>query len=556
MNSPLRLSVSALVLAGLLAAPSLARAAEHSLGAPAGSQEPDPGQLTLEIKDPVRPEVPLVFAQDAGETAPTITFDERQRRALLYSAGANVVNLVALETLMAEETARRSSAGLWVGREVTEQMVDDKLQEQVDLFLAAAPNGDFWRQKLIEGYTEDGYRRTIALVLRVSEMFFPPDPEQWPVALLEEIFGAGKEGSHWDPVKQELDGRLEMKAKGQVIPPMPSDFVFSYIMLPGVFAWMRGNAEILGPSAGLPEGVALRVNGREFATADLLAQCESLISPVLEEQAERFVESMQLAEDALRKQGKWLSRATLDALWEAERAEYEGTIFTHEQTVLEFLGFPSIEHYRQFFDARRSFRTTMPDPFPEEWIQAEIAERGAFLGLGKIKADVILIAAVDPAALESAMAPKVFRPGADPFGQYEGTAQEVAQMLKDGDDFSQLLLEYSNYPPKAPGNNFLQRDRGRFDALSRADLRVLLGESDYTDFLQGYSIGDDAFFRGEVGAVYGPVRGPLGWYFYRVNRRDPPSVALDPANNARQAYQLGDDLLSQRFLAFVHGLRE
>lgn len=550
MNSPLRSLAAVIVLAGPLAA------AEHSLRALAGSQEPDPGQIEVEIKDPVRPQIPLVFAQDAGEKAPAISFDERQRRALLYAAGANVVNLVTLETLMADAMARRSSAGMWVGREVTEQMVDDKLQEQVDLFLAAAPNGDFWRQKLIEGYTEDAYRRTIALVLRVSEMFFPPDPEQWPVALLEEVFGAGQEGSHWDPVKQELDGRLEMKAKGQVIPPMPSDFVFSYIMLPGVFAWLRGKAEILGPSAGLPEGVALRVNGRDFATADLLAQCEGLLSPVLEEQAARFVESIQLAEDALRKQGKWLSRATLDALWEAERADYEGTIFTHEQTVLEFLGFPSIEHYREYFNARRSFRTTMPDPFPADWIQAEIEARGSFLGLGKIKADVILIAAVDPAALESAMAPKIFRPGEDPFGQYESTAQEVAQMLQDGDDFAQLLLEYSNYPPKVPGNNFLQRDRGRFDALSRADLRVLLGESDYTDFLQGYSIGDDAFFRGEVGAVYGPVRGPLGWYFYRVNRRDPPSVALDPANNPRQAYQVEDDLLSQRFLAFVHGLRE
>lgn len=546
----LRTASSVFLLATVLAAPAPARPVSRI-------QEPVPEQVEFQVKMPVRPEIPLVFAQEAGEKPPSLSFDERQRRALLYSAGANLVNLVTLETLLAEEIARRGAAGQWVGsQEITPEMVDAKLQEQVDLFLAQMPNGDYWRQKLIEGYTEDAYRRTIALVLRVSEMFFPPDPEQWPVEDLKEIFRADTPGSHWDPVKQELDGRLEMKVKGQAIPPMPSDFVFSYVMLPGIFAWLRGRAEILGPSAGLPEGVALRVNGRDFATADLLEQCEGLLSPVLEQQAERFVESLQLAEDQLRKQGKWLSRATLDAMWAAERADYEGTIFTHEQTVLEFLGFPSIEHYRQYFDARRSFRTTLPDPIPAEWIAAQIESRGSFLGLGKLKADVILVAAVDPAALNFSMAPKLFRPGEDPFAQYEATAKEVAQMLADGEDYGQLLLEFSNYPPRDPNNNFLQRDRGRFAALTRADLRVLLGESDYTDFLQGYSIGDDAFFAGEIGAVYGPVRGPLGWYFYRVERRDPPTVALDPENNPRQSYQLEDDLLSQRFLAFVHGLRQ
>lgn len=532
-----------------------AAAQEHSAPGGAGSQEPS-AEVKLETKLPARKDVPLVFAQDAGEKAAQIGFEERQRRALLYSSGVSVINLTTLEAVLDAEAARRASAGIRVGGEkVTDESVAAKVQEQLDVFLASAPNGDFWRERLSEGYTEDLYYRTVKLVMRLSDMFFPHDPELWPVDQLKAIFDSGDENSHWAPVEQELTQRLEMKAKGQELSEMPSDFVFSYILLPGTFEWLRAQADIRHPSDGLREGVALAINGKAYATADLIEQARGLLTPVAEQAAADWVAAIEIAESDLRGRGKWLSKGTLDALWDLERADYEGTIFTHEQTIIEFLGFPSMEHYRQYFDARQSFRATLPNPFPKDWIQQEIAERGSFLGLGKVQAEVILIPAVDTNALANSFGPKVYRAGADPFAQAAETAAQVAQMLQDGDEFTDLLLEFSAYPPRVQGN-VLQRDRGRFDPLTRADLRVLINESDYTDFVQGYSIGDDIFFRGEVGAVYGPVKGTLGYYFYRVKRRDPPTVALDPENDPRQSYQVEDDLLTQRFLAYVNGLRE
>jgi len=189
-------------------------------------------------------------------------------------------------------------------------------------------------------------------------------------------------------------------------------------------------------------------------------------------------------------------------------------------------------------------------------MDAEIAARGDFLGLGKVDTDVILIGAVDKGALELMTSPRLYKPGADPFAEAGVRAKEVAQQLKDGESFDSLLLEYSDYPARTSNSNSgLQRDRGRFDALTRADLRVLIGESDYTDFLRGFSIGDDLFFHAEKDAVYGPTQGPLGWYIYRMTRREPPTAPLDPANNERHAYQLEEDLISQSFLAYVNGLR-
>jgi hypothetical protein len=214
--------------------------------------------------------------------------------------------------------------------------------------------------------------------------------------------------------------------------------------------------------------------------------------------------------------------------------------------------------YRQYFDARQSFRTTLPSPLPPEMFAEEIAQRGAFLGLGKVDADVILLGAVDRHALEFQMSPRVYKPGADPFADAAEKARQVAEQLTGGETFDSLLTEYSEYPPRAPGggSNALQRDRGRFALLTRADLRVLIGESDYTDFLYGFSIGDDLFFHCEKDAVYGPTQGPLGSYIYRITRRDPPSATLDPETNTRHAYQLEEDLVTQRFLAHVNSLRQ
>lgn len=562
MKSLLRLVSPALALLGLVGPVSASCAApEHSSPLAAVSQEPEAAPtadaITFETKAPAAVKIPMVFAQEVGEKPVSVSSEERQRRALIYSAGANVVSLAALEVLLKAEAERRSSAGIRVGGEsVNEAVIDEKVREQVDSYLAQVPNGDFWRDRLLEGYTEAAFRRTIALVLRISDMFFPADPELWPREQLMQIFQAGAENSTWDSIEQELTGRLEMKQAGQAFPEMPSDFVFSYIMLPGILNWLRAEGKIEHPADGLPEGIALRVNGVEFKTADLLEASRGLISPVAEETAANWVESLELVESELRERGQWLSRATLDALYEAERKEYEGTIFTHDQAVLDFLGFPSMEHYRQFFDARRSFRATLPDPFPAEWMADEIATRGSFFGLGKVKAEVILIAVVDPVALEYSLAPKIYRPGSDPFTEYHKTALEVAQQLQDGEPFTDVLLQYSNFPGRIPGSDVLQRDRGRFESLTRADLRSLLGESDYTDFLQGYSVGDDIFFRAEIDAVYGPVRGPLGWYLYKVSRREEPTTVLDPVNNPRHAFQLEDDLLTQRFLAFVDGLRK
>ena len=96
--------------------------------------------------------------------------------------------------------------------------------------------------------------------------------------------------------------------------------------------------------------------------------------------------------------------------------------------------------------------------------------------------------------------------------------------------------------------------KGRFPLLMRNDLRGFVGESEFTDIIYGYSVTDDIFFHSEKGAVVGPVKGPLGYYFYRLENRV-PGPGVDIAVNDQQAFLVKDDLLGVSLLEFLSGLR-
>ena len=71
---------------------------------------------------------------------------------------------------------------------------------------------------------------------------------------------------------------------------------------------------------------------------------------------------------------------------------------------------------------------------------------------------------------------------------------------------------------------------------------------------RSYSISDDIFFLAEPGAIYGPIRGPLGYYFYRVESRVPATREMDIDGKENDAYIVNDDLLTTRFLQYVSSL--
>jgi len=87
-------------------------------------------------------------------------------------------------------------------------------------------------------------------------------------------------------------------------------------------------------------------------------------------------------------------------------------------------------------------------------------------------------------------------------------------------------------------------------------LRGFLMENDYTDFISQNSMAGQMFFSSEVGEIYGPIRTPLGYSFYRINKVAKGSKVVDYAENERDAFVIDDDMLTTHFHAYVKGLRD
>jgi len=529
--------------------------------APALAQDPQPPAdgATVDLlggaaEEAQVPEVEEVLDYGPGPAAFEISDEEAYGRTLLYTAGSRYMLQQTLETLLADEAARRSAAGMFVGDiEISEKDLDAEVQKHVDEVLAQDPSVDFWAQVRAQGFTELTYRDELKRNIQAQRMFFPIDPEEWPVEQLKVILGR-----NWsDYLEKDHKKLLEKKIAGEFQPL--NDQILNQFLMPNVWNWLMNQETIVYPSDGLPEGVALRIGEHELRTADLLAVIDPAIGETSRLLARQFMNNMSLLQSAVSAKGAWLDYDGFRREFATEAAMYEGTIIPHSMMVLDFLGFPSMEIYRQYFWAKKSFAHTLPpkkmtdgteNPAYRALVDAQVAARGDFYRGGKVKVDVILLSARDKRTGQYPMK-------GDPYTSAKERADEVQDVLLGGEDYLETLIEYSDYPEKTgTGNTTMpQPNRGRFPAQSRNDMRGFLGESDYTDFLFGYSMADDIFFYSEQGAIYGPVKSPLGWSFYRLESRSAPAKELKYGEDERDTFIVEDDLVTTQFLAFLAGLR-
>lgn len=503
--------------------------------------------LWLPVSYPAPQEVAseVVAAQSPQE----ISREERLNRTYAYSTGSRYILQLVLDGVLEAEVERRKQEGSWSDAcYISDEELEEDIQRRMEEVLAIDPTADFWAQVRAQGFTKETFRGELRRTLQAQRMFFPLDPEDWPLELIKEVLGP-----QWDNyLKKDYESLLEMRANGE-FQPLNEQMMNNFLM-PNIWQFLRKKEEVLKPSDGLAEGICLVVNGKEHRTEDVIAAIEPLLSDTDRAWAETFVSNMELLEKDLKASGAYLDQETFDTMYRDEAAIYEGTIISHEMMVLQFLGFPSMELYRQFFRVRFSYRNLLPEEESQEYlamVDQMIEARNSFYGAGKVQAEVLLVSAREKATGK-------FRMEGDPFADAAERAEEVKQILQDGEPFDQVLLEYSDYPAAVTGsaNGMPQPNRGRFDALSRNDLRGFLMENDYTDFLFGYSVADDIFFRAQEGAVYGPIRSPLGYCFYRVVKRTTVRKETNFLDDKNTNWLVSDDLLSQRFLGHLSKLRK
>ncbi|MCP4092905.1 MAG: hypothetical protein GY747_05585 [Planctomycetes bacterium] len=499
-------------------------------------------------------EADSLIAQDLApvvvveQHAAAISHEELLKRTYVHTVGARYVVQLKLDAAVDHEIQRRKKAGLWVGEvEVTDEEVQSAVQRQMEMVLAQDPTVDFWALMAAQGFTE----RTLAMELRrnliAQRMFFPLDPEQWPVKQIKQIMPL-----RWQEfLKSDHASLLELKAKGEL--RLLNDESMKQFLMPDIWKSLLGQCTVMEPSAGLPSGLCLKVNDTEFATDDIYAIIEPLITDVDHQWVKTFVNNIELLEADLKASGHYQSQEDFEAYFAEEAGRYND-FFPHEMLVLQYFGFPSMETYRQYLRVRRSFRNTLPaegTPQYKAQIAQTLLDHARSYGGGRAKADVILLSARDP---ESGNFPA----NGDPYQDAEARAKEVAQLLDAGEPFGQILLEYSDYQPslETSSNTATQANRGRFAAINHSELRGLLMEDEYTDFLFGYSICDDIFYRATAKDVFGPIRGPLGYYFYRVDSYKAPRMAVDMEADPSMNWLVTENFLTVHLLRHLNDLRE
>lgn len=553
MTSRSRFLLACLVFAAAVAAPCRAAARPPQGGGSQPAQGQDPSRAAEPSFDLSLP------AELAGRKGPDgLDFAEDYRRALIYTAGATIVGQTTVNLAIQAEIERRKAEGPPLpDLELKPEEVELRIQQKMEDVSHQGSPFTFWEQLDLLGFTPESYRSEVVIPsLILDRLFFPPDPDQWPMELLEEeIYASDNDRAIWEQwVKPMRDEFRRARAEGR---EEHVEETGRQLFLRGpVLRWLLKTVPIREPFHGLPAGVALEVGSTRVPTKELLSKCARVIGPVERERAAAWVETRWAVQAELARRGLLLApEETLRTIAE-EMKEYEGSFLSYEQVALQFLGFPTMEAYRQWYRLRLSFRRSLPDPYPEEMLQDHLEGHASFLRGSQVEPEIILLSARDS---RTGLMPR----DGDPFGAAAQRAEAVRAKLAAGAEWGAVLMEHSELPDTyaSAAGGVPQPRRGRFGAIERNLLRQYLGEDEYLEFATGVAVADHIFFEAEPGVVYGPVRGALGWMFYRVNGRRPPTRDMflqevpgqaDAGVVERHRYQVGDDLLSVRFRAFVN----
>jgi hypothetical protein len=495
------------------------------------------------------------IGSDAPEGLEPVRVTEAElRRALVYTLGTAQLEARKVDVFIDEEIRARIAQGSAKDAfAVTDDEVSAAVQETIDQIKAQYPT---LPAEAVLGYNNvdpADLERMTAQSKLFEKVFLPDDPSDWPATTSEAIRASAGE----EFLQKLIDGYEERKAaqEAQGDAAKAGQAMFQMLMRQMVMQALNSSAEVLTASDGLPPNVAMRVNGVDIETDEVYRTIAARITAEDRARAERWARKTALLEAVLAARGHLLDDEAFAEAY-AEHAEpYAGSPISLEVIARNFMGFPSMEAYRSYYRLRESFRRSVADEINEDTLRAHLPRANRLLGVGTIDVEVILCSAFD------------FPNKSWPEGGWEAAAaeaREVAQELADsgGAAWDSLLDDYSDFwDPPAPTTPTQQqqqpkkKNKGRFGTLNRNELLQYLQESDYSLFVDGYSVADAIFFDVEPGRFGGPWRGPFGYYFAKVSRRVPPT-RVQSLSNENYRKMVEDDWLSVRFNAFARAVEE
>lgn len=434
---------------------------------------------------------------------------------------------------------------------------------------------------------EDQVRQT----LEFETMFFPGHPDGWPAITLEAIHAGSPNFDLVADYAQHYQWRVEA-AEESGEPIKREEEMMMSLLRDYVMNALASLVEIKTQTDGLPPDVLMTVEGGGFFESLMTEDVYQDMKHVFDEadilEAKTFLALEYVTRQKLEASGHLIEREKFLADIKKMQDDLAQSIFNWDFLALEGHQFPSIVAYNEHAYLVESFKgmiaeeinRTESNALPPE-LEAFLPRANVIMGLGKCRADVLLISAFDFPEYQwkedgwsqaEAKAGKV-RQEIDDFIDFiisEAEAKQTAleegrnynkpERLVSFDEFwSNTLDMYSEFwdPPmpvtgKMPPAMSL-RNKGRFtgDLTTRNDFRRFVDESPYTEFLKNISVTDQIFFDLEPGTIGGPFRGSNGYYIVYLKERTPPSNPIDPFSD-RHFTMLTDDYARSQMQAFAH----
>ncbi len=459
------------------------------------------------------------------------------------NAGQNGILRAQLEILTNKGVERiLGEGGNAAAFVVPDEEVEAKLRAEEDMARAQGEEALVQYKERIENTLGwDRYRRYVKSHLQSERLLLPP------IKAVEE----GQEPAETDPsglpveAAELLGDQPELRdylnqsyLSGQDFPAM-----FRTQFLKMLQQKMIDRAEIkYALEYDLPDGVYMTVQGEPITVDEVLEFVPE--SEDVRRGALRLCLLYRALDDALASSDVVLSNEEFEALFDAHKKEYEGTLFPLPN-LIGLRGFFNMSEYREYYRRRCAYEKMMKDVVSDDDLRQHQEVHGRlFYESGKVNCEVFWVSLTDTEK------------------KFELTGQAAWDKAFERLQAAQTALA-SGKEADAVREEFCSPDKGFPNGVTthrmRNELRQAFSENDYIIFMTGHSLADDVFYNRVEGEIVGPVkmdsailpgmRDSLGYMFVRVLDFQ-KTQALKEFDVQRPL--IVSDFFDQRFCYFAH----
>lgn len=467
------------------------------------------------------------------------------RRELLSQVGQLQLRSRLLDLLIDGEIAGRKARGETVEGSLLSPEEDQAAFEEVIKGIRDQyPNIPVEDVLASNKISIESLKRQLTQTRRFDRIFLPADPDAWPVtteAALESKMGA----------EMVAQMKVNWKARKDVVGEAEADpgrAMWDNLMRQMVIQALESNAEVQTASDGLPVAVAQRVNGLDTLVADVWSEVRSIIHPEAVKRVRLYLARLEAVKQDLVKNDSWLSDEEFNAMYAEEQKIGEAGMMNLQMIVISMRRFPSMDAYKAIVRARNSYQKLIEDQLTDETLAGWLPRASRLMGLGETNVEVILLSVFDNTKglwFDNAWA------------QAEERAIAVTDALvaSEGSAWDRLLDANSDFfdppQPKAqPGQPAPElKNKGRFGSIHRNRLMQMLGESEFTAFVDGSSIADLIYYDQEVDSIDGPFKGIHGYYMTRVLGRTESRKPIS-LEDEQMRKSVIEDYVMQHFIGY------